>query len=398
MKSVLIRIAFVLLILMIAPSVALAIPPSPVGDVFAANPEDWAFASEFSDEFNGDQLDTQKWNIDTEDWGTWSWEPENAFLKDGSLQLQMVQEYHQRGNTKLAYTSGIARTRNRMTYGYFEARVKGCARFPGASPAFWLHSKGLENRYVAKDGETVAYSEIDIIELQQGEWNANTKKDNGVDIIDCNLHNVLIKNGQRQWMRPNTHPATNKNEYHASFDPRDDYHVYAVENNQDYVVWYIDGREVARKPNLYWHLPMHVTLSLGLRRPFENYVDGQRVAALDKTTEEGFPTTMSVDYVRVWRNTSLTQSQSAPAKQLGSPIKKRAGVAVKQTHKKDGENLDMSKEEFIAMEKSKWQQNGWPWNLTKVEANFVEIDTNGDGIASGLERQTWFAKKKAEKK
>ncbi|GAA5510831.1 kappa-carrageenase [Novipirellula caenicola] len=395
MKNNFFLIASVVFTLASTAALSLAETPSPVGDVFASNPDSWAFASEFSDEFDGDQVDTRKWNIDTEDWGTWSWEPENAFLSDGSLKLQMVQQYHQRGNTKLAYKSGIARTHQTITYGYFEARVKGCELFPGASPAFWLHSKGEDNRYTAKDGETVAYSEIDIIELQQGEWNAETKEDNGVDMIDCNLHNVLIKNGQRQWMRPNTHPQTNKNEYHASFDPRDDYHVYSVENNKDFVVWYIDGKEIARKPNLYWHLPMHVTLSLGLRRPFENYVNGQRVAVLEKTTEEGFPTTMSVDYVRVWRNTSLTQPRSTSGKQVSTAKKKNSAAATKPVAKKPSGEFDMSKDEFIAMEKAKWEKSGWTWNQAKVEANFAELDTNQDGIASGLERQTWFAKKKA---
>ena len=58
----------------------------------------------------------------------------------------------------------------------------------------------------------------------------------------------------------------------------------------------------------------------------------------------------------------------------------------------------MTKADFIAAEKTKWEKNGWPWNQAKVESNFAEVDTNQDGIASGLERKEWFEKKKASLK
>jgi hypothetical protein len=151
----------------------------------------------------------------------------------------------------------------------------------------------------------------------------------------------------------------------------------------DWVVWYIDGKEIARKPNLYWHLPMHVTLSLGLRYPFEAYENGNRVAVPEKTTQEGFPTTMSVDYVRIWRNSELASASPS---------------ATKVTRGKEQASTDMTQDQLIAMEKPKWIKNGWPWDQAKVESNFVEMDTNKDGLASGNERQLWYAKKKAMQK
>lgn len=121
---------------------------------------------------------------------------------------------------------------------------------------------------------------------------------------------------------------------------------------------------------------MHVTLSLGLRYPFVGYKDGERFAVSEKTTTEGFPTTMSVDYVRVWQTPDDVANQT--------PIKKTA--------------TDWTKVEYIAKEKVKWAKNGWRWNQSKVESNFAEVDTNNDGLASGKERQAWFAKKAAESK
>ena len=57
---------------------------------------------------------------------------------------------------------------------------------------------------------------------------------------------------------------------------------------------------------------------------------------------------------------------------------------------------DQTREEYIAKEKAKWAENGWRWNQEKVESNFLEVDVNKDGIASGLERKVWFEKKAAE--
>ncbi|TWU51783.1 kappa-carrageenase [Rubripirellula reticaptiva] len=372
---------------------SMAQDPQPTGDVLKAGDVQWKYASEFSDEFEGSQVDTKKWNINTEDWGTWSWEPDNTSEADGSMSLQMVQHDHQRGNEKLAYTSGIARSFSTITYGYFEARIKGCSLYPGACPSFWLHSKGPANRYQAKDGETVTYSEIDIVELQQCEFDNETKSRHLVNRIDCNLHTQLLIDGQKHWIRPNSKPEMCKNEYDSPWDPRDDYHIYAVENTPETIVWYIDGKEVGRKPNLYWHLPMHITLSLGLRHPFEAYKNGQRVPALEETTTDGFPTAMLVDYVRVWQNpkyASLQPSTAAtiPSKKLVTK-KPMNGSATKPA------STDWTMQTYIVKEKANWDKNGWNWNESKVESNFKEIDTNEDGVASGIERQIWYTKTKA---
>ncbi|WP_145418363.1 kappa-carrageenase [Planctomycetes bacterium K23_9] len=345
-----------------------AVEVAAFGNVVDVNAPGWEFVGEQSDEFDTDKVDTDKWNIDTKDFGVWSWEPNNVVQKDGSMHLKLLQHDHQRGNQKLHYTSGMARNEKTSTYGYFEARLKGCSRYPGACPSFWLYSIGPQNRYQAKDGQVVGYSEIDIVELQQSEFDFDAKKHFPVNRIDCNLHTTLIQDGKRVWARPGNRPDICANHFDSAWDPREDYHVYAVENTPNEIVWYIDGKEVARKPNLYWHLPMHVTLSLGLRYPFVGYENGERVAVADKTTGDGFPTHMSVDYVRVWTK----PKQNAPSN-------------------------NWTKAQYLAKEKAKWDANGWPWNQDKVESNFAEVDANQDNIASGKERQDWFKKRAAPK-
>ena len=354
---------------LLVPVVSSADQPKPFGDVADVSTSQWNFVDGQSDEFNADTVDLDKWNIDTKDFGPWSWEPRNVSQTGGSLHLQMVAEDHQRRGQQLHYTSGMARNEKTITYGYFEARIKGCSRYPGACPSFWLYSIGPQNRFAASDGQTVAYSEIDVVELQQSEYDFDSKKHFPVNHIDCNLHTVLIQYGKQVWQRPHNRPELCKTHFDSTWDPREDYHVYAAKCTPDEIVWYIDGSEVGRKPNLYWHLPMHVTLSLGLRYPFVRYEGDERVPASDKTTTDGFPTNMSVDYVRVWRLAT-------------SPTPTTAG------------NVDWTKAEYLEKEKAKWDANGWAWNQAKVDSNFMEIDENQDGIASGLERKLWFAKKK----
>lgn len=347
--------------------------PTPLGDG-SGKPSDWKLLAAHSDEFDGGELDRTKWNTDTKDFGPWSWEPENVVQNDGSLHLTMRRDDHKRKGQPLNYTSGMARNDRTITYGYFEARVRGCSRYPGACPSFWLYSIGPQNRYSASDGETVAYSEIDIVELQQSEYDFDTKKHFPVNRIDCNLHTTLLRNGQRVWARPHNRPELCKTHFDSPWDPRDDYHVYGVENSKEEIVWYIDGKEVGRKPNLYWHLPMHVTLSLGLRYPFVGYENNERVAVLSKATDDGFPTTMSVDYVRVWQK-------------QGTPLMANSPNAAATS---------WSKDTYVQKEKANWERNGWTWNQAKVESNFAEIDTNDDGIASGVERQAWYAARAAK--
>jgi len=220
-------------ILILSQSISVwAAGPMPAGDI-GLTAKQLAFVADQSDEFDSDTIDLKKWNIDSKDFGPWSWEPGNVVQKGGSMHLRMMRNDHQRRGEQLHYTSGMARIDKTMTYGYFEARIKGCPRYPGACPAFWLYSIGPQNRYKASDGETVAYSEIDIVELQQSEFDSKTKKHFPVTRIDCNLHTVLIKNGKRVWSRPNTNPQLCKNHFDSPWDPRNDYHVYAVKNTPE---------------------------------------------------------------------------------------------------------------------------------------------------------------------
>jgi len=244
---------------------------------------EWNKIEELTDEFDTLVIDKEKWNNNVADWGVWSWEPENAFLHNGSLHVRMSFEPHKRGGEQLYYKSGIVRSIKPITYGYFEARIKGCSRFPGVCPAFWMKGD--------LDGES---SEIDFMEIQEIEKN--------ISQIDCNLHANTMDNGKKVWHRERRH-------WNAPWDPRDDFHIYGCENTPDSIHWYIDGNKVLSAKNEYFHLPMYVMLSMGVRTPLRYFAapnpehpEAQRAFADPKTsTAEGFPTEMLVDWIRVWQ-------------------------------------------------------------------------------------------------
>lgn len=278
----------------------------------------WAYVNRLSDEFDSADIDANKWNNDPNDWGPWSWEPDNTWVDNGNLNINIRYEPHQvqRWNQKrqkvdvdLFYKSGIVRSHDSQIYGYYEARIKGVPTFPGSSPAFWIYSLNNEIKQLGlkgtQEGEAT-YSEVDIVELQQSEWIHGTDKQyHGPNVIDMNLHTRIIENGKEVWKRPGRYPELTKNEIIADFDVRDDFHIYGAKVTKERIEWYLDGIKVAEKPNLHWHLPMHVTLSLGLRRPHVTYRhcpnDLNRCPVPEVATAEGYPSTMQVDWVRVYK-------------------------------------------------------------------------------------------------
>ena len=123
--------------------------------------------------------------------------------------------------------------------------------------------------------------------------------------MDCNLHVAVVENGEvlRKW--PGVYPESLKTQYEAPFDPRDEFHTYGALIAPDKIEFYVDGKKIAEKENTYWHYPMHLTLSLGLRYPhvtYQNCPDGLwRCPVPESATREGFPASMEVDWIRSYR-------------------------------------------------------------------------------------------------
>lgn len=93
--------------------------------------ETWVIRWNRSDDFQEEAVDWKKWLKKPENFSGWTWENEgNMAVKDGVLAITLRE-----GSGGM--TSGMLKSYSKGTYGYFEARIKGTAMFPGASPAFW---------------------------------------------------------------------------------------------------------------------------------------------------------------------------------------------------------------------------------------------------------------------
>ncbi|WP_338020222.1 family 16 glycosylhydrolase [Rhodopirellula sp. P2] len=270
--------------------------------------EKWVIKWNRSDDFKGEEVDWRKWNKRPENFGAWTWDNDsNATVANGVLTLTVRRVDSKAGATDVLrdqsgnptpFTSGMLKSYAVGTYGYYEARIKGSSVFPGVCPSFWLYSK-IDDSIVSA-GE-VRYSEIDIVELSQ----RGDRVEGNRRIMDHNLH-AIVSNGKpgiagRGWQRPNDErfQDTQANEYKAPFDPGEDFHTYGCRVGREEIVWYVDGVEVGRKKNVYWAREMNVAISLGLRAPFAVFADNRlRANVAHQATE--LPTTMEVDYVRVW--------------------------------------------------------------------------------------------------
>lgn len=270
----------ILIIFILLNAISSIVAQKPITDPLGS----WKLLSDYSDEFNATTgLDLTKWDNNINDWGVWSWEPENVWLDDtGLMHIKMTNEQHVRAGKTYYFKSGAARQRKTITYGYFEASVKGCPTFPGVCPAFWMYSS-------QQSLNGVTYNEIDFMEVQQRQYNING--------IDCNTHYVL--SGSSAWI-------DTKNFYNAPFATNDGFHVYGCNVTTNDITFYIDGVQVTKNNNKYFILPMNVILSMGVRPPLMEYGDSGEKLPVVVLNNAGFPTEMLVDYVRVWENTTTS--------------------------------------------------------------------------------------------
>ncbi|MBU2951001.1 family 16 glycosylhydrolase [Tamlana agarivorans] len=271
----------------------------------------WQLVDDLSDEFDSDKVDWKKWfqNSNLPNTTGWKWNNEsNVKINNGVAELTMRHNENNLSDNGTYFKSGILKSKGRFTTGYVEARIKGAVidvpgpkNGYGVCPSFWLYSDF--DRTVA-EGKTV-YCEIDVVELQQFDWFDGHQDD--IRDTDHNLHLVKKIDGKDVWFRPKQHEETQLNKYRLNDDPSQNYHVYGCEVNENEIIWYVDGVEIARKPNTDWYRPMHVTASLGLRRPFVKFFDNANRAVNPLEDEEakkqlgGMPTTMFVDYIRIWK-------------------------------------------------------------------------------------------------
>ncbi len=220
----------------------------------------------WSDEFDDTKIDTDFWNIETGNPGANN-EKEyylgaNAIVTKGNLVITAKKE----AVGGFPYTSARLNSMGKIsgTYGRIEARIK-MPLGQGLWPAFWC---------LGADINTVPWpscGEIDIME--------HVNADN---LIYGTMHwnnNGAVFYGLTTTTTP------------------DDYHVYAIEWDTNWIKWYVDNN-LYLKSNIAnnfnntqaFHLPFFIILNLAVAGDFP----GQTV------DESKLPASMYVDYVRVY--------------------------------------------------------------------------------------------------
>ena len=232
----------------------------------------------WSDEFNSDELDGAKWEImfgDGSQYGIWQWgnneaqyyTKNNISIVDGKLKIKAVAEDIQ----GYEYSSARIRTQGKADFKY--GRIEASIRMddtPGLWHAFWmLPTDPVEGWPIS--------GEIDIMEYIGNQPNQ--------------LLNYIHFADQLQ-----THQSIG---YSTEIEQDDDFHVYAVEWNENEIKWFRDSiptfaiERSNEKISDTW--PFDAKFHLLLNTAVGGNLGGNIDKELMKT-----PRYMEVDYVRVY--------------------------------------------------------------------------------------------------
>jgi hypothetical protein len=216
------------------------------------NPGDWLLT--FSDDFNGDHLDTNVWQCaqgETRGVLQSARFPENVVVTNGWLRL--VTRHEKRGGKE--WTTAMVTTRVfHQKYGYWEARYR-YAPASGLNQAFWMIKPGVKG----SDGGF----EIDV---NEGHY-------------PNEVNTTLLQDGMN----------SQSQSYRAGYDLSADFHLYAAEWTEQEVIYYFDGKPIYRVPNTRGQLDCPVIFSTAVllwAGPIKNSLDGA---------------SMDVDWVRVYQ-------------------------------------------------------------------------------------------------
>ncbi|MDE6505384.1 MAG: family 16 glycosylhydrolase [Clostridia bacterium] len=254
------------------------------------------YALIWNDEFEGTSLDTSKWDyqIGIKDnyhgkeygenyWGNWELQyyTQNAVsVADGSLKITATKQ----NMGDRSYTSGRILTRDKAswTYGYFEAKIK-TPTGDGMWPAFWMLPQpssfdNITNEY----GGWAANGEIDIMEAK---GRLNNKVDTTIHFGGAWPDNQYL-----------THETTLSSN-------TDQWHTYAVDWTEDYIAWYVDGRQVYKLLNNQWYSTASQSAAAPFDKPFYillNLAVGGTYDPSAQIDPNFTSAAMYVDYVRVY--------------------------------------------------------------------------------------------------
>jgi len=262
----------------------------------------------WSDEFNGDAIDSDTWTYDVGGWGFGNGQlehntarSENSYIDNGSLVIEARRESYS-GNE---FTSARMLTQGRFAfkYGTLEARIQLPDTADGLWPAFWLLGNNFPGIAWPNCGE------VDILEsgsdagIQEGRQNEK---------INSALHYSNSTNGYEyvtQWI--NASDYINTNDISAA------YHLYKVAWTPTDLTFYIDDVQFATwditaAHFAEFHQPHFPILNIAIGG--WNYVKINDPNLITAT----FPAHMRVDWIRLEDNPYTQVYLGADAEETGN--------------------------------------------------------------------------------
>lgn len=257
----------------------------PLSPSFSQGEEKPGWKLVWSDEFNGNSLDTSKWNVLMRETSKHNelqyYIPEEVYLEDGLLRIRSSK----RNYGSHEYTSGRLDTRGKCApvYGRFEIR----ARLPGGQgmwPAHWLYpqNRNWQMEYIM--AEAVANGKESMIP-EERPWYSE------IDIMEFLGHETGVLYGTLHYYTFDGQKRTSSGTWRSSTDYSAGFHLYALEWEPDSIRWYIDDHLIHSTVNGIPHTPHYLILNTA--------VGGRWPGNPDTTTV--FPQYHDIDYVRIFQ-------------------------------------------------------------------------------------------------
>ncbi|MCI9616573.1 MAG: glycoside hydrolase family 16 protein [Eubacterium sp.] len=347
-------------------------------DKVLAVDSDWELV--WSDEFEGDSLDTDVWCYDVgigpegNGWGNeeiqyYTDRTDNVSVSDGELKITAKKEQYENRN----YTSGRITTwkKKSFQYGKMEARIKvEGGNQKGVWPAFWMMGHDYSDGTTDEGIIWPSCGELDIME------HANDRN---------------YTEGTIHWRRGGVGPIKDNHEYWGSYSNGEYYyfdnneengingwHTYGVIWDEDKIQWYVDDNvylvAYLNEGNKYAFQKEHFFLfNLALGGPGTGYTG-------NTTVDDNFQSaTMHVDYVRVYQGGS-TEIETT-TREIVSPDGDFSGL----TYKASNNNQDLSvafyegktddEVNYCLDQGDKFYVATWG---KKVKPQFKRVECNGD--------------------
>lgn len=264
--------------------------PAPLSD--PSNGSGWVLNHLVSDEFDGEDIDHDKWNVQGRGGGFNGWKgrapsqfvAENVRVEGGKLKIRskwdpdydFVGESQggvRYGDPVAPVTTGGVIGNRRFLYGYMEVRSK--AADAAMTSAFW--TLGHE-------------SELDIYE-QMGR---PKKSDGGIEVDTLNAAIHDWRPGKFSTGGVPLNKVFNF-KHDLGFRVADDFHVYGVEWDPAYLRFYVDGKFIREATRA------EIGDGWVLTNPLQLYFDSEIFSWLGYPHAAELPADYEVDYVRVWQ-------------------------------------------------------------------------------------------------